>query len=207
MKISPPQIASSRAPHRFSRALSIPELMVAMGIFSISVIGLVTLHLFGLRQDQLVQSKLGASDQSRRALSQMLTDIRSAKILTVGNGTISSFTAIPYGTAQQGTALQISFTTATNNYIRYYFQTNGAQLRRMESGVSGYEVIADKLTNSMFFRAEDFQGTVLTDGAHSYVIRTVLQFYQYQYPLTRVGAGYLYDYYKLEFKCSRRAKD
>ena len=59
----------------------------------------------------------------------------------------------------------------------------------------------------MFFRAEDHLGNTLVDGTSSYTIRTMMQFYQFQYPLTRVGPGYLYDYYKLEFKATRRATD
>ncbi len=190
-----------------ARGMAIPELMVAMSVFSLAVVGLISLHMFGLRQDQLVQSKLGASDQSRRALNKLLTEIRGAKILTVGNGAAASFTPIAYGNAQQGTALQISPTTDTNNYVRYFFDSSKSELRRITSGGATASIVADHLTNSMFFQAEDYRGNVLTDGTHSYVIRTVLQFYQYQYPLTKVGPGYLYDYYKLEFKAARRAHD
>ena len=187
--------------------MTIPELMVAMGIFSFAVLGLVTLHLFGLRQDQLVQSKLGASDQSRRSLSQLMTDIRGAKNIRVGNGDSTSFTPIDYDELQKGTALHINLTTDTNSYVRYYYDEPSGELRRRTTATSGYEVVADHLTNSLFFQAEDYRGNVLYDGSHNYVIRTVLQFTQYQYPLTKVGPGYLYDYYKLEFKCTRRASD
>jgi hypothetical protein len=43
--------------------MTLVEIVVALGIFSFVVIGLVYTHLYGLSQDQLVQSKLGASDQ------------------------------------------------------------------------------------------------------------------------------------------------
>lgn len=195
-------------PHlRKQRAMTLVEMMITMMIFGFVTVGLLQFHLFGLRQDQLVQSKLGASDQSRGAFGKLTSEIRSAKILRVGDGSDSAFTPIPFGTNQQGTALQISFTTDTNSYVRYCFETNSSELRRYQSGITGYTRIAQFLTNTMFFRAEDHLGNTLVDGTSSYTIRTMMQFYQFQYPLTRVGPGYLYDYYKLEFKATRRATD
>lgn len=197
----------SRSRHQSMAAHTLAELLVGIGVFSVMVVGLLSLHMFGLRQDQLVQSKLGASDQSRRAFSKLLSEVRGSKVIRVGNGTQNSFSVIPNGNPQRGTGLQLSLTTATNNYIRYYYDTNSAELRRMESGVSGYKVIADHLTNSLLFYAEDYRGSNLYDGTHSYAIHTILQFYQYQYPLTKVGPGYLFDYYKLDFRATRRAHD
>jgi Tfp pilus assembly protein PilW len=183
------------------------EVMMTMGIFSLVTVGFVQFHLLGLTQDQLVQSKLGASDQSRAALSRMTSEIRSAKILRVGNGDAAGFIPVGYGTNQQGTALQICFSTDTNSYVRYFFDTNAGELRRLRTGTAGTTLVAQYLTNSMFFRAEDYLGNVEIDGAHSYTIRVLLQFYQYKYPLTTVGPGNYYDYYKLEFKATRRAHD
>lgn len=194
-------------PRRSGRAHTLVEMMVATGLFSFTVLGLLSLHLFGLKQNQLVESKLGASDQSRRAFGKLLSEVRGSKILRVGNGTLTSFTAIPNGTPQTGTALQLSLTTDTNSFIRYYYVSNASELRRMASGSSSYKVIADHLTNSLLFYAEDYRGTNLLDGTHSYTIHTILQFYQYQYPLTKVGPGYLFDYYKLDFRATRRAHD
>jgi Tfp pilus assembly protein PilW len=192
---------------RGERATTLVEVMMTMGVFSLVTLGLVQFHLLGLTQDQLVQSKLGASDQSRSALARMTSEIRSAKILRVGNGGSGSFTPIAYGSTQQGTALQICFTTDTNSYVRYYFDTSAGELRRLRTGTSGTTLVAQYLTNSMFFRAEDFLGNAEIDGAHSYTIRVLLQFYQYKYPQTSVGPGNYYDYYKLEFKATRRAHD
>jgi type II secretory pathway component PulJ len=200
-----PSPAKRRAP--LLRAYTLPEVMVTLGISSLMVLGIVSVYIFVLKYDQLVHSKLGSSDQSRRALSQLVSDIRGAKIIRVGNGSATSFVPIDYDEMQRGTGLHINLTTDTNSYIRYFYNTNAGELRRIESGVSGYAVIANCLTNEMFFQAEDYKGNVLYDGSFNYVIRTTLQFYQYQYPLTKVGPGYLYDFYKLEFKCTRRASD
>lgn len=183
--------------------------MVAMSIFGLLLTGLLTLHLFGLRQDQLVQSKLGATDQSRRVFGALLAEVRGAKLVMVGNGTQTSFTKIPVGSPQQGTALQIHASTDTNTFIRYFFDISDGELRRMTNGMVDSKLIADhlNLTNTACFWAEDFKGTVINDATHNYVIRTRLEFYQYQYPLTKVGPGYLYDYYKLDFRATRRLPD
>lgn len=175
------------------------ELMLAMGVFSLVAIGLTSAHLYGLRQEALVGSKLGASDLSRRVFGRVAGEIRAANVLRIGNGTLTSFTPLSNGVPQVGNALQLSLTSNTNVFIRYYFETDKTRLCRMASGVQGFSVIADHLTNSMFFRAEDYRGSNVTDIAYKYVVKVGMEFCQYQYPLTRVGPGYFYDYYRLQF--------
>lgn len=192
---------SARRP---TRAHTLPEMMVGISIFSMLTLGLLSLQMFGLRQDQLVQSKLGASDESRRAFGKLLSEIRGSTTVRVGNGSASTFTPIAVGTVQQGTALQIYPTAATNTYIRYYFDPANYELRRIASGVAGSKAIATHLTNNLSFWAEDFKGVKVKDNTFNYVIRTTLEFYQYQYPLTKVGPGYLYDYYRLDLRATRR---
>lgn len=188
-------------------AFTLPELMVTTAIFSMAVLAIISVNMFGLRQDELVRSKLGASDQSRIVFGKLSSEIRSAKIFRVGNGSQTGFTPVPDGQPQQGTALRIYPTTSTNSYIQYYFDPEHAELRRTLSGGADYDVMADHLTNNMFFRAEDFAGNLLSELEHNYIVAFQLQFYQYQYPITRVGPGYYYDYYKIEFKVTRRAHD
>lgn len=194
-------------PARRELALTLVEMMVAMSIFSFVTIGLVYTHLFALRQDELANSKMGASDQSRRGFSLLADDVRAAKSWQVGNGDQSSFTAIANGAAQQGTALQINLTTNANIYILYYFDTTQCELRRRHSGVTGSKLIAQNLTNTMYFRAENYRGDIQTDLTHKGVINVAMQFCQYQYPLTKVGPGYFYDYYKTEFRLSSHVPD
>jgi prepilin-type N-terminal cleavage/methylation domain-containing protein len=185
---------------RSGKAFTITEMMVAMAIFSLTVIAVVELHLFGLRQNQLVLSKLGATDQARIAFGHMLDDIRGAKMWQVGNVPDAAFIAVANGEVQQGGALKIYATTNSTPYILYYFNDDKTELRRATDDSAGYEIIADHLTNSVFFRAEDYQGRVKTDLSYKYVIGIVLHFQQFQYPQTAVGPGCLYDDYKLEFK-------
>ena len=125
----------------------------------------------------------------------------------MGNGDHDGFTPIANGTAQQGTALLINRTTDTNFYILYYFDTAHNELRRRQSGGGHAVLIAANLTNTMFFRAENYRGDEQADLTHKGVINVVMQFCQYQYPLTRVGPGYYFDYYKIQFKLTSHVPD
>jgi len=189
------------------RGHSLADLMVATAVFSLAVAGLVYGQLFALRQDQLVNSKSGAAEQARLSFNDLTSDVRSAKIWAIGNSISNAFTPVPNGTAQQGNAIQLSLTTDTNKYIRYYFDTNQCQLRRWHSGTASSKILAQWLTNTMYFRAERFDGTVQTNLTHKGVISVAMQFCQYQYPLTRIGPGYFYDYYQLSFRVTPHVPD
>jgi prepilin-type N-terminal cleavage/methylation domain-containing protein len=182
------------------------EMMTTSAIFSMVVLAAVYTQIFGLKQDELAQSQLGASDASRKGFGQLGLDIRSAKIWSVGNISSGNYVAIANSTTQQGTAIQLSLTTATNIYIQYYFDTNAGALYRQHSGSSA-TLIATNLTGTLFFRAEDYTGTVLSTLTQKAVIHVMLQFAQYQYPLVNVGTGYLYDYYRLEFRLTPHCPD
>jgi len=187
-------------------AFTLVELMVTVAVFSLVVIGMVYAHLFALQEDELVNSKLGASDESRLAFNEMTAEIRSSKSWRVGTGSEDGFVPVPNGNDQVGNALQLHLTTDTNDYILYYFDTNAGELCRAVSGVDGSRVVAQYLTNQMTFRAEDYLGNLKTDLSYKYVIHLVME-HQYQYPLTKVGPGYYYNYYKLEFKVTPHCPD
>lgn len=192
--------------------MTLVEIMVAMTVFSFAMIGLTYTHIYGLKLDQLVQSKLGASDQSRRAYSVLCNDIRTAKGWAIGNGTDTAFAPVSSGSQQKGNALKLYPTTTTNFvinsniFIIYHFNTNAGELRRRASD-SPLTSIARDLTNNMFFQAEDYRGVIQTTPTYRATIRTRLEFAQYQYPLTRVGNGCLYDFYKMEFCVTSHAPD
>ena len=193
-----------------NQALTLVELMVTSAIFCVAMTACLYVHLFGLREDELVESKLGASDQARKGFNKITGDIRAAKVWQVGNYSGSTFTAIGYGTNQQGNALQLSFTNNFNSNIQYFFTTTVAgdnQLWRIHTGDSASTVIASNLTGTLNFTAENQTGTVQTDLKWRYVIHFILQFQQYQYPLTTVGTNSLYDFYKMEFRVTPRAPD
>jgi hypothetical protein len=187
--------------------MTLVEVMVAMGIFGLVVVGLLSAQMFGMHYDALTCSKLGASENSRLGFDSLTHDIRASKIWRIGNGDQSGFTGLGNAVLQQGNALQLSLTTDTNSYVRYYFDTNQAQLCRLVSGVSSIKVIAKNLTNAMYFHAENYLGASAHDLQYKYVIVTTLEFALYRYPLTHVGPGYYYDYYRVQFKVAPHCPD
>ncbi len=195
-------------PHggRRFRAFTLPEVMVAMAVFMLMIAGVLTVHIFGLKLNMLVRAKLGASDEARRAISAMIGEIRAGGVVRIGTGNVSSFTEIPAGTAQQGNAIQIfPVKGATNNFIRYFWDTADNRLKRSVNGGTGVMVVANAITNSMVFTSEDFTGTVLTGNLNNRVIGMRLQFYQLEYPTVPIGPGAFYDFYQLKTKITRRA--
>jgi len=56
--------------------------------------GLLSAHFFGLRLFELTKAKLGASDEARAAISTLIQEIRSAKLLRIGDGSLSTFTEV-----------------------------------------------------------------------------------------------------------------
>ena len=55
---------------RRQQALTLVELMISMSILGLVVAGFIALQLFGMKQNQIVESKLGANDQSRKLLEK-----------------------------------------------------------------------------------------------------------------------------------------
>src|SRR5712672_1833667 len=101
------------------------EMMVTIAIFAMLVTAFISANIFGMRYDQLVCSKLGASEQSRRSFEKVTGDIRASKIWRIGTGNLSSFTPLSNASLMIGNALQLNLTTDTNVFVRYYFDTNG----------------------------------------------------------------------------------
>lgn len=201
MRRHPP---SSNARRNTSSAFTLTEMMISIGIFSVVIGAILASHIMGLRLNEWTIRKLGADDMARRAFSSLQGEIRSATTLKIGNGTATNFVQAADGSAQQGMALQIYRTTATNVWTRYFFDTNSTELRRIESSQTKALTVARYLTNVTIFKAEDFKGVVLTETANNRVINVTLQFYQLYYPFTKIGPSNAFDYYQLQAKIARR---
>jgi hypothetical protein len=200
---------------RWARAFTLAEMMVAMFIFVFMVLGVIYVWIFGMRYDELSCSKLGASDMSRMGFDLLTRDIRAAKWWKVGNGISTNFTVCGNATNQVGNALKLCASGDTNStaYVIYYFDTNACQLCRLSNGLPAIQIIANSLTNSgilgngptntsMTFHAEQYNGTFAQDWQYKYAIVTTMEFCQYQYPLTKVGPGYYYNYYRIQLKAA-----
>lgn len=199
----------ARAPRsRRTQAFTVTEMMVAVSLFVFLALGVIYAMLFGMRYDQLVCSKLGASEKSRMSFDLVTGDIRSAKWWKIGNGDNTSFTACGNATNQVGNAIKLAATGDTNSaaYIVYYFDTSNCQLCRRSNNVATIQIIAQSLTNvsgnSMSFQAQKYDGSLAQDWQYKYMIVATMEFCQYQYPLTRVGPGYYYNYYRIQLKAA-----
>jgi hypothetical protein len=204
MNLPPPiRSASPRSPTPRS-AFTLAEIMTAMGLFSLVVIGMVYTQLFGMRMFNITSTRLSASDGARKVLDRVRDDIRSGKILYVGNGGNAGFTNIALNGLRQGNALQIYPTTDTNVFVRYYLDLASQSLKRTASGTGQVQVLAPYLTNQIAFIAEDFQGHTLTNDQNNRVIKMVLDFYQWEFPVAQARGGAFYDSYHLQTRITRR---
>jgi len=185
-------------------AFTVAEFMVAMAVVLLVLAGVMGVFLYGLRTVEFISPKLGASDEARKAISLLLHEIRSAHVLRIGTGNVSSFAEVPPDTQQMGSAIQIHPSTNPNDFVRYFWDANDRKLKRTTDGTTAVQVIANSVSNQMVFTAEDFGGRILTNNYNNRVIGLTLQFYQIQYPTMPVGPGNLYDYYQLRTRVTRR---
>jgi type II secretory pathway pseudopilin PulG len=191
---------------RRQQAMTLPELMIAAGVFTLAMVALITIHLNGLRLNQWARAKMGASDEARDAISRMVTEIRGAGTVRIGSGTISAFSEIPHGQIQRGNAIEIHpVKGVTNTWIRYYWDLGDQRLKRTENGNTAVLIVANAITNNMVFTSEDYRGSVLTNNFNNRVIGVTLEFFQLQNPTVPIGPGSVFDYYRLRTKITRRA--
>lgn len=186
-------------------AFTLPEFLVTLAVMMIVMAGVMSTHLFGMKMFELTKSKLGASDEARAAISKMVSEIRSAKLLHVGNGSLSMFTEASVNSPQVGNAIQIHPSTSTNTFVRYFWDASDKKLKRTTNGASVVSVVANSISNQLVFTAEDYAGNILTNNENNRVIGLTLQFYQLQYPTVSIGPGGYYDFYQLRTKITRRA--
>ena len=186
------------------RAFTLTEIMVAMAIFMVVVGGVVYSHIVGLRLNAITLSKLGVGQQARIGFNELQDEIRAATTVEIGNGNATTFTSVSNGAAQAGMALRIYPTTNVGTWVRYYFDTNTTELRRVDSTSASPRTIAERLTNMIIFQAEDFTGAVLNGPANSRVLSVNLRFYQMPYLQSVIGTNNAYDFYRIQAKITRR---
>ena len=189
-----------------SRGFTLTEVMVTMAIFAFVVIGVLGIHIFGLKLNKMVDVKLQATEDSRRALSKLVSDIHVAGMVKVGTGSPTSFTEAGFASAQQGNAIQIyPIKTNTTRYVRYYLDSDSQQLMRLDSSSGTPTFVSGWVTNTIVFTSEDFAGNVLSNNLNNRVIGVNMEFYKLDNPMIHFGHGSYYDYYRLQTRVTRRA--
>jgi hypothetical protein len=129
----------------------------------------------------------------------MTEEIRTCKSTWIGDVKNGEFLALLDGETQQGSGLLIYPTTNTANYIIYFVNPTDKTFRRTTSQSGSAAVVAESITNTVVFQAQDHLGNVLTNNQNNRVIHLNLEFYQPQRYLQ------VADYYKLETAVTRRA--
>ena len=195
---------TGRRERRSEAAFTITEVMISMAILTMVLAAIMSCHLFGLRMFELTKAKLGASDDARAAISSMVSEIRGAKLVRLGKGTLTTFTEVGLNSLQVGSAIQVYPSTNTNSFVRYFWDVSDRRLKRATNGAARAVVVASAVSNAMVFTSEDFTGKILTNNENNRVIGLNLQFYQLQYPTVSIGTGSYYDYYQLRTKITRR---
>lgn len=204
MKTSRPKFYRPPSP---INAFTLVEMMITMVTVVIVVGAVLASSMYGMRMLQIVKPKLGASDEARRAISLLTDEIREARSVKLGSGSVSTFTEVAPFSQQVGNAIQVYPSTDTNRYIRYFWDGADMKLKRTTNGTTATYVVANCVSNQnseFVFRCQDALGNTLSNNFNNRVIAMTLQFYQIEYPVMPVGPGHYYDFYQLRAKITRR---
>ncbi len=191
--------APRRAPLNRERGFTLTEMLIAVTVFIVLVGGVIFSNLYGLSMFRITETKLNATADARRTIGKLTDEIRTCETSWVGNVKNGVFEALLDGETQQGSALLIYPTANTNDYVIYFVNPSDHSFRRTTSADKTPSVLAESITNTVVFRAQDHLGKVLTNNQNSHVIHLNLEFFQRARPLN------IADYYKLETSMTRRA--
>src|SRR6267143_675020 len=185
------------------RGFTLPEFSIAIALFVLVSGGMLAAWLYGARMHALAYAKLTASDQGRALIARFTHDVRTATEIRIGNGDLLSFATTPQYAPRAGGAVQIFPTSDTNNYILYYLDGASQCLKWATNGATQGTLLADSLTNSVIFTAEDPWGNVTTNEPMSEIFGMTLQF---SHPIFLGGNGQpdYKDYFQLTAKANKR---
>ena len=100
-------ISHNQSIPRRAAAFTLAEVMVASSIFVMLMSSLIYTFLFGLHLQETTATKLGASDNARKALIHLTDEIRSATTITIGSGDPTSFIAVGTKAEQFRNSMQL----------------------------------------------------------------------------------------------------
>jgi prepilin-type N-terminal cleavage/methylation domain-containing protein len=164
---------------RTKAAFTLPEILISMTIFLLLLLGIISATIFGLKWFQISQTKLLATDQTRKTISKMTDEIRSCSSTFVGDvKTNGLFVGRTNGEAQIGSSLLIYPTTNTTNYILYFLNASDQTFRRTCTSSGLTTIVAQTVTNTSIFQVQDYTGTIQSNNLDNRLIHCILQFYQ-----------------------------
>jgi prepilin-type N-terminal cleavage/methylation domain-containing protein len=205
MKLLESSLPSVRttAPHG-RRGFTLPELMVTLAIFSMVVLAVVSINLFGMRMIELTEPKMLADAEAQRMFNIFMEDVRNADTVEVLDG----------GTpTNQGNILQLAlgFPTDTKR-IRYELDLLSGELLRTAYWEGGtgepeeFRLIASGVSAAAgIFSKEDHLGRLLTNDMKRFVVGMRLQFSQLHPTTYPVEEGQRFEEYQLRTKVAFRS--
>ena len=209
MKLLPDKFMLNRVRRTARLGFTLAEVMITMAVFTLVILAMVTVQIFGLKVYNLSSTKLIASTAGRQMLDKIRDPIRAANYVYVGIYS-NSFSAIPDGSLQVGNAIQIcspSNSVNANPCVIFYQNSASNTICFIDTnGVSTPPtVVAENITNNLCFQAEDLNGNVLTSAykQNNPVIHATLCFIQSEFS---TGGGEAYDFYYLETRVTPRSK-
>jgi prepilin-type N-terminal cleavage/methylation domain-containing protein len=201
------------------RAFTLTEMMVTLAIFSLVVIAMVSLQIFGFKINSLTQNKLSSTKDSLKALDQIRNQIRGATnevLIGSFNTSNNKFTPIANNSSAVGSAVLITNNTA--NCVVFFVNTNAVGTSAFttntftlcEYGTNNPAVVNGQLTtlahslvNLQPFQEEDYKGnTVVVGNSGHYTVKMTLQFSNWLYSMPSSN----YDTYRLETRATPRAQ-
>ena len=194
------------ARHTDRAAFTLVGLMIASVIFLMVIGSVLTANIFGIRMMQITQPKMSASLGARQAVSLLVAEITSAKLVRIGTGDLISFTRVADGAPKQGNAIQLYPGTDTNVFVRYYADAVKQSLNRTVSGATNAIIVAGGITNAVVFTGEDAQGNILTNNQNNMTIGVTLQYSQVGGTNMAVGPGNYFKSYVLNARVTRRPR-
>jgi hypothetical protein len=179
-------------------------MMTTVAIFSLVVIAMVSLQIFGFKMNSFTTSKLKSTADSLKTLNQIRNQIREAQNpVLVGSFNVNSdkFTAAANGQAAIGNAIQIS--NGPNSLVTFYLDTNTFLL--YEEDTSGLQtILAHAVINQQPFQAQDYLGSTIPGGSSDrYTIKITLLFSNLNYSAPTLS----YNTYSIKSRATPRIQD
>ena len=199
--------SSSRSPAlaRTVKAFTLVEMMTTVAIFSLVVIGMVSLQIFGFKMNSFTSNKLKYTSDSHNALDQIRNEILEAtESVIIGDYTASNstFTAVANGQPEVGNALLIS--NGPTSLITFYLNTGSGRLYELGNTTNNQPTLlthSSSIVNLQPFQAMDcFGNTVSAGGSTHYTIKTTLLFSNLLYAVPTA----VYDTYRVESSATPR---
>lgn len=132
-------------------AFSYVELLVALSIFMLLSIGLVSSNVFGVRMQEIVVQRNDADALARQVIGELDANIRSARSVRVGPGDWSGVTQ-PTNGPIAGNALELELVNGASTLrLRYYVDPLDQRLKRCVDAVWPPEVVLEWVGNTQVF--------------------------------------------------------